>query len=238
MEHEGQSFAVCLSGGERPKSEPPGGRAAIKKSASQEEARAARALPSSRSVDQGDLRRLQALGQVPSPAQGSPLQHHETAQPQQQPPEPPARNWSPQLTSGGGGGGGRYPTRAVSVDRATSSSSSSLLSRWRQVGRSKSASISEPREYPLDDGNAKPTPPPRPPRSAASRLSANSRATPTEGSRGRRLRDHAGSPPPPSGEIKHPSSSGVKRVHPFRLIPSVYVASRGLSITPPSVNMG
>ncbi|KAL3190233.1 hypothetical protein MRX96_019777 [Rhipicephalus microplus] len=44
-------------------------------------------------------------------------------------------------------GGGRYPTRAVSVDRATSSSSS-LLSRWRQVGRSKSASISEPREYP------------------------------------------------------------------------------------------
>ncbi|XP_065289129.2 coiled-coil domain-containing protein CG32809-like isoform X18 [Dermacentor albipictus] len=158
-----------LSGGERPKSEPPGGRAAIKKSASQDEARAARALPSSRSADQGDLRRLQALGQAPSPVQGSPLQHHEPAQPQQQPPEPPARNWSPQLTSGGGG---RYPTRAVSVDRATSSSSSSLLSRWRQVGRSKSASISEPREYPLDDGNAKPTPPPRPPRSAASRLSA------------------------------------------------------------------
>ncbi|KAH6937827.1 hypothetical protein HPB50_004213 [Hyalomma asiaticum] len=153
-----------LSGGERPKSEPPG-RAAIKKSASQDEARTARALPSSRSADQGDLRRLQALGQAPSPAQGSPLQHHEPAQPQQQPPEPPARNWSPQMTPGG-----RYPTRAVSVDRATSSSSS-LLSRWRQVGRSKSASISEPREYPLDDGNAKPTPPPRPPRSAASRLS-------------------------------------------------------------------
>ncbi|XP_075742597.1 coiled-coil domain-containing protein AGAP005037 [Rhipicephalus microplus] len=168
-----------LSGGERPKTEPPG-RAAIKKSASQEEARAARALPSSRSADQGDLRRLQALGQVPSPAQGSPLQHHEPAPPQQQPPEPPARNWSPQMTSAGGG---RYPTRAVSVDRATSSSSS-LLSRWRQVGRSKSASISEPREYPLDDGNAKPTPPPRPPRSAASRLSAAGSKGPADWSGG------------------------------------------------------
>lgn len=100
--------------------------------------------------------------------QASPLQH------QQQPPEPPARNWSPQQQpQAASPGGGRYPTatRAVSVDRATSSSSSSLLSRWRQAGRSKSASISEPREYPLDDGNAKPTPPPRPPRSAASRLS-------------------------------------------------------------------
>ncbi|XP_077513454.1 coiled-coil domain-containing protein AGAP005037 isoform X7 [Amblyomma americanum] len=158
-----------LSGGERPKGgDTPGGRAAIKKSASQDEARA---LPSSRSVDQGDLRRLQALGQAPSPAQGSPLQQHE---PPQQPPEPPARNWSPQSSSGG-----RYPTRAVSVDRATPSSSS-LLSRWRQVGRSKSASISEPREYPLDDGNAKPTPPPRPPRSAASRLSASGTKPPGE----------------------------------------------------------
>ncbi|KAL1422480.1 hypothetical protein MTO96_022074 [Rhipicephalus appendiculatus] len=170
-----------LSGGERPKSEPPG-RAAIKKSASQDEARAARALPSSRSADQGGpqaaagarpgafagtgLHLLFYSHLFPSFWRGSPLQHHEPAQPQQQPPEPPARNWSPQMTSGGG----RYPTRAVSVDRATSSSSS-LLSRWRQVGRSKSASISEPREYPLDDGNAKPTPPPRPPRSAASRLS-------------------------------------------------------------------
>ncbi|XP_077553928.1 uncharacterized protein LOC144168813 [Haemaphysalis longicornis] len=158
-------------GGERSSKGEPPGRAAIKKSASQDEARAARgALPSSRSADQGDLRRLQALGQLPSSGQASPLQH------QQQPPEPPARNWSPQQQQPASPGGGRYPTatRAVSVDRATSSSS--LLSRWRQAGRSKSASISEPREYPLDDGNAKPTPPPRPPRSAASRLSAAGKA--------------------------------------------------------------
>ncbi|KAH9372028.1 hypothetical protein HPB48_017368 [Haemaphysalis longicornis] len=59
-------------GGERSSKGEPPGRAAIKKSASQDEARAARgALPSSRSADQGDLRRLQALGQLPSSGQAS-----------------------------------------------------------------------------------------------------------------------------------------------------------------------
>ncbi|XP_064456485.1 coiled-coil domain-containing protein AGAP005037-like isoform X4 [Ornithodoros turicata] len=50
---------------------------------------------------------------------------------------------------------GPLPQRAASVDRATPpSSGSSILSRWRHSGKSKSVCMSEPREYPLDDGNA------------------------------------------------------------------------------------
>ncbi|CAN7997400.1 unnamed protein product, partial [Ixodes hexagonus] len=123
-----------LSGNERCRSSKPapdmvGAGRSIKKSASQDEGRSGtqgRALTASRSADHGDLSRLEAPLREPTLQQQQPL-----------PALPP-----------------RCPQRASSVDRATPSTSASLLARWRHAGRSKSASISEPREYPLDDGNA------------------------------------------------------------------------------------
>ncbi|EEC06297.1 hypothetical protein IscW_ISCW003719 [Ixodes scapularis] len=125
-----------LSGNERCRSKAAvdmvGAGRSIKKSASQDEGRSGqgRVLTASRSADHGDLSRLEA----PS-LREPPLQQQQ--QQQQLPALPP-----------------RCPQRASSVDRATPSTSASLLARWRHAGRSKSASISEPREYPLDDGNA------------------------------------------------------------------------------------
>lgn len=123
-----------LSSNERSKADMVGAGRAIKKSASQEESRSSgRLLTASRSADQGDL--------GASSPQQPPLEWAPTPQvPPQLPPRYPAAQ------------------RSTSVDRA----SASLLARWRHAGRSKSASISEPRDYPLDERPG----PPRPPRSS------------------------------------------------------------------------